>query len=69
MAEKYDWESSEGRKIWSFGPEGTGPNVLVDLTKGVQYLHESRDSVLAGFQWTTKEVYFDRVINVFLEAN
>ena len=47
---------AEGRKIWSFGPEGRGPNLLVDLTKGVQYMHETRDSVVAGFQWAAKEV-------------
>lgn len=45
----------EMRKIWCFGPEGTGPNLLVDVTKGVQYLHEIKDSVIAGMQWATKE--------------
>ena len=33
-----------------------GPNILVDCTKGVQYLNEIKDSVVAGFQWATKEV-------------
>ena len=40
-----------------FGPDGTGPNILVDVTKGVQYLNEIKDSVVAGFQWATKEVH------------
>ena len=39
-----------------FGPDGTGPNLLVDTTKGVQYLNEIKDSVVAGFQWASKEV-------------
>ena len=47
---------TEARKIWSFGPDGTGPNLLVDCTKGVQYLNEIKDSVVAGFQWAAKEV-------------
>ena len=34
---------------------GTGPNLLVDMTKGVQYLNEIKDSVVAGLQWATKE--------------
>lgn len=28
---------------------------MVDCTKGVQYLNEIKDSVVAGFQWATKE--------------
>lgn len=56
LAEKYEWEVTEARKIWCFGPDGTGPNILVDVTKGVQYLNEIKDSVVAGFQWATKEV-------------
>uniref|UniRef100_A0AAR2LX72 Tr-type G domain-containing protein n=1 Tax=Pygocentrus nattereri TaxID=42514 RepID=A0AAR2LX72_PYGNA len=55
LAEKYEWEVAEARKIWCFGPDGTGPNILVDITKGVQYLNEIKDSVVAGFQWATKE--------------
>lgn len=33
----------------------TGPNILVDVTKGVQYLNEIKDSCVAAFQWATKE--------------
>merc|ERR1711939_657732 len=32
-----------------------GPNMVVDASKGVQYLNEIKDSVVAGFQWATKE--------------
>lgn len=56
LAEKYNWEMSESRKIWCFGPEGMGPNMVVDLTKGAQYLNEIKDCVVAGFQLATKEV-------------
>nr|QSX72276.1 elongation factor 2-like [Halisarca dujardinii] len=55
MAETYGWDIGDARKIWSFGPEGTGPNLLIDATKGVQYLNEIKDSVVAGFNWATKE--------------
>lgn len=27
----------------------------MDCTKGVQYLNEIKDSVVAGFQWASKE--------------
>jgi len=55
LAEKFGYDVNEARKIWCFGPDGTGPNIMVDVTKGVQYLNEIKDSVVAGFQWATKE--------------
>ncbi|XP_057698069.1 elongation factor 2-like [Corythoichthys intestinalis] len=55
LADKYEWEATDSKKIWCFGPDGTGPNLLVDVTKGVQYLNEIKDSVVAGFQWAVKE--------------
>merc|ERR1712170_186551 len=55
LADKYEYDVTEARKIWCFGPDTMGPNILVDCTKGVQYLNEIKDSVVAGFQWATKE--------------
>merc|ERR1712241_913387 len=55
LADKYEYNVDEARKIWCFGPDTLGPNLLIDATKGVQYLNEIKDSVVAGFQWATKE--------------
>jgi elongation factor 2 len=55
LAEEYGWDVTDARKIWCFGPETTGANLLVDVTKGVQYLNEIKDSCVAAFQWATKE--------------
>merc|ERR1712227_671467 len=55
LADTYGWDVADARKIWCFGPETTGPNLLVDVTKGVQYLNEIKDSCVAAFQWATKE--------------
>ncbi|KAH8349494.1 hypothetical protein KR084_007733 [Drosophila pseudotakahashii] len=55
LSEKYDYDVTEARKIWCFGPDGTGPNFILDCTKSVQYLNEIKDSVVAGFQWASKE--------------
>lgn len=55
MADNHNWDVNEARKIWCFGPDSNGPNVVVDTTKAVQYLNEIKDSVVAGFQWATKE--------------
>ncbi|KAH8355021.1 hypothetical protein KR093_004023 [Drosophila rubida] len=55
LNEQYAYDVTEARKIWCFGPDETGPNIIVDCTKSVQYLHEIKDSLMAGFQWATKE--------------
>jgi len=55
LADKYEYDATEARKIWCFGPDTNGPNILVDCTKGVQYLNEIKDSCIAGFQWASKE--------------
>jgi elongation factor 2 len=55
LASKYEWDPNDARKIWCFGPEGTGPNVFVDQTKAVQYLNEIKESCTAAFSWATKE--------------
>ena len=55
LADEYGWDVTDARKIWCFGPDTTGPNLVVDVTKGVQYLNEIKDSCVAAFQWATKE--------------
>jgi len=55
LADDFDWDVTEARKIWCFGPDTNGPNVVVDVSKGVQYLNEIQDSVVAAFQWASKE--------------
>jgi len=55
LADDFGWDVTDARKIWCFGPDTTGPNLLVDVTKGVQYLNEIKDSCVAAFQWATRE--------------
>ncbi|KAF8347045.1 P-loop containing nucleoside triphosphate hydrolase protein [Amanita rubescens] len=55
LADEFGWDVTDARKIWCFGPDTTGPNLLVDVTKGVQYLNEIKDSCIAALQWATKE--------------
>jgi len=49
LADKFEWDINEAKKIWCFGPETSGPNLLVDVTKAVQYLNEIKDSMEAAF--------------------
>lgn len=63
LAEEYGWNVNDGRKIWAFGcpPDALG-NLLVEQTKGVQYLHEIKDHVKTGFiQFTNGGVLVDEV--------
>merc|ERR1712028_62906 len=34
---------------------GDGPNLVVDMTQGVQYINEIKEHVNSAFQWTAKE--------------
>merc|ERR1712232_12692 len=54
LADEYEWDVTEARKIWAFGPDGTGPNLFVDTTKGVNYLLEIKESVVGGFAWASQ---------------
>jgi elongation factor 2 len=55
LADDFGWDVAEARKIWAFGPEGTGPNFFCDATKGVNYLLEIKESVVGGFAWATQQ--------------
>jgi len=55
LAEKFGWDVADARKIWCFGPDGKGPNLMVDMTKAVQYLNEVKDSFVGAFGWATRE--------------
>jgi elongation factor 2 len=54
-AEKYDWDKNHALKIWCYGPETEGANVVVDVTMGVAYLNEIKEHINSAFQWATKE--------------
>jgi elongation factor 2 len=55
LADDFGWDVTDARKIWCFGPDTNGANLLVDQTKAVQYLNEIKDSVVSGFQWASRE--------------
>jgi elongation factor 2 len=53
--EKYDWDDNTSRKIWCYGPETDGANLVIDATQAVQYIIEIKEHVNSAFQWATKE--------------
>merc|ERR1719181_854498 len=55
LKEKHEWDATEATKIWAWGPETEGPNVVVDKTQAVAYLLEIKEHVNSAWQWITKE--------------
>lgn len=49
LVEQFGWDRNDASRVWSFGPDECGPNMLIDSTKGVQYLNEIKSSVISGF--------------------
>jgi elongation factor 2 len=64
MADEFEWDVGEARKIWTFGcPPDAVSNCVVDTTKGVQFLNEIKDHVIGAFmQVTTGGVLCDEVM-------
>lgn len=54
MTTEFDWDKNDAIKIWCFGPENVGANLLVDKTTGSQYLNEIKDSLVSSFQYTSR---------------
>src|SRR3989449_3509336 len=46
------WEPEEARGVWSIDEPY---NMILDVTKGAQYMQEVRDMILAGYRWGLKE--------------
>jgi U5 small nuclear ribonucleoprotein component len=56
---RYNWDLLAGRRIWAFGPNTQGPNLLLDDTLPSEVdqslLDFVKNSIIQGFQWGTKE--------------
>ena len=64
LADNYDIDVGVARKLWAFGPEGRGSNLLFDASRGQTNLGDIKDTILAGFEWATSEV---RINSVFFD--
>lgn len=49
---EHGWDADEARGVWTIDPNG---NILVDMTKGAQFLHESKMMIVGGFQRVVQE--------------
>jgi len=51
LREEAGWSAQESKNVWALEEH---KNVLVDLTKGIQYLREVKETVSSGFRWAAK---------------
>jgi len=51
LRERAGWDAKDARNVWAIDEH---VNVVVDQTKGVQYLREVRDTMIAGAKWATE---------------
>ncbi|KAI3677417.1 hypothetical protein L2E82_51702 [Cichorium intybus] len=54
LLEEFGWDKGLAT-LWCFGPDWTGPNMLVDTCNGVEYLNEIKDSIMESFASVSKE--------------
>lgn len=54
MSDDYGFDKNDALKLWAFGPDGEGPNIILDVTKGCQYMNELKEHVISGFEQATK---------------
>jgi elongation factor 2 len=47
-----EWPADEAKGVWSVDE---GSNMLIEVTKGAQFLQEVKDMVTAGYRWGLKE--------------
>ncbi|CDR41673.1 CYFA0S07e04896g1_1 [Cyberlindnera fabianii] len=59
LRDVYGWDSLAARSLWSFGPDSSTPNALLDdtLTDEVDkpMLTQMKDAIVQGFQWAVRE--------------
>lgn len=55
LVKEFGWDETDARKIWAFGQGFAGGNLLVDQTRGVQFLREINGHIDSGFHWTSRE--------------
>src|SRR5437879_13911973 len=52
MLREDGWEPNEARAVWRIDEPY---NIIIDQTKGAQYVQEAKDMILAGYRWGLKE--------------
>jgi elongation factor 2 len=51
LRDEAGWSAQEAKNVWALEEHR---NILVDMTKGIQYLREVKETVASGFRWAAK---------------
>ena len=51
LREEAEWSAQEAKNVWALEEHR---NILLDMTKGIQYLREVKETVASGFRWAAK---------------
>jgi elongation factor 2 len=51
LRDEAGWSAQEAKNVWALEEHR---NILVDMTKGIQYLREVKETVNSGFRWAAK---------------
>jgi len=51
----FGWEQTDSRRVWSFGPDSEGLNLIVDTRKSAEYLQDILEQLIGTFQWVSKQ--------------
>ena len=54
LQNQFGWDQTDSKRVWSFGPDTNGPNLLVDVTKSAEYLQDIKEHLVTSFQYATK---------------
>lgn len=56
---KYKWDLLASRRVWAFGPDIQGPNLILDDTLPSEVNHKLlssvKESIIQGFRWAVRE--------------
>jgi hypothetical protein len=47
LQREYRWDQTDAKRVRSFGPDLSGPNLIFDTTKSAEYLQECRDNIFS----------------------
>ena len=48
LYQKYKWPTEEARHVWAIDEY---KNIIINVSKGVQYLQEVKEMIISGFRW------------------
>jgi elongation factor 2 len=51
LRDEAGWSAKEAKNVWAIEEH---KNILLDMTKGIQYLRDVKETVNSGFRWATK---------------